>query len=69
MEFKLNGPYIKLDQLLKATGVCYTGGEAKALILEGNIYVNGEAEMRRGRKIKAGDRVTGSNNSFIISVL
>ena len=51
MEFKLKTEYIKLDQLLKATQTVSTGGEAKILIGEGKVSVNGEKEDRRGRKI------------------
>lgn len=49
--------YIKLDQLLKFAGVCAIGSEAKAMILDGNISVNGEVCLMRGKKIRAGDIV------------
>ncbi len=51
IEFELNSEFIKLDQLLKATNIVATGGEAKGFISEGNVLVNGETETRRGRKI------------------
>ena len=57
MEFVLNSEYIKLDQLLKAADIVSTGGEAKMLILNGNIFVNGEVETRRGKKIYKGYEV------------
>lgn len=53
----LRGDHIKLDALLKATGLASDGGHAKALITEGEVQVNGEVETRRGRKLRAGDRV------------
>ena len=56
--FALKGDYIKLGQLLKATGLVSMGTEAKALIEEGEVRVNGEEELRRGRKIVVGDTVT-----------
>ena len=48
--------YIKLDQFLKLAQIAMTGGEAKAMIQEGMVKVNGEVEMRRGRKLRDGDR-------------
>jgi len=49
--------YITLDAFLKWTGVAATGGQAKALIASGLVSVNGEAELRRGCKLRPGDRV------------
>ncbi len=49
---------IKLDQYLKFVGMVQTGGEAKLLIQEGEVTVNGKIETRRGRKLVAGDRVS-----------
>ena len=68
MEFKLNSDFIKLDQLLKATNVVSTGGEAKVLILNGNIKVNGEIEKRRGRKIYKSYEVESFDKSIKILV-
>ena len=50
--------FIKLQSLLKLAGMAGTGGEAKVIIQEGLIEVNGEVETRRGRKIIKGDKVT-----------
>ena len=55
--FPLRGEYITLDALLKATGLAGSGGEAKVLIAQGQVQVNGEVETRRGRKLRAGDTV------------
>jgi ribosome-associated protein len=49
--------YIKLDSFLKWRSVVGTGGEAKVRIAEGEVLVNGEVELRRGRKLRQGDRV------------
>ena len=68
MEFKLNSEFIKLDQLLKAVNVVSTGGEAKMLILEGNILVNGEVETRRGRKIYKDYEVENKDKTIKILV-
>jgi len=51
----ITGEYIKLEQLLKLSGLCMTGGEAKTAINDGEVTVNGEVETRRGRKIRPGD--------------
>ena len=55
--FPLRGDYITLDALLKASGLAGSGGAAKVLIAEGGVRVNGQAETRRGRKLRAGDEV------------
>jgi len=48
---------IKLDAFLKWAGIVMTGGQAKRLIEEGEILVNGREERRRGRKLSVGDIV------------
>ena len=55
MEIKLRDEYIKLGQALKASGLVESGAEAKEVITEGLVCVNGEADTRRGRKLYAGD--------------
>ena len=54
---KIDTPYIKLDSFMKAVNAATSGGEAKFIIMEGKVLVNGEAELRRGRKLYPGDRV------------
>ncbi len=56
-QFKLNGEYIKLGQLLKAAGLVDSGADAKNFILEGSVTVNGEVCNMRGKKIIPGDIV------------
>ncbi len=56
-DFALRGEYITLDALLKATGIASSGGAAKVLISGGEVQVNGEIDIRRGRKCRAGDEV------------
>ncbi len=48
---------LKLDQFLKLSGLVDTGGQAKVLIQSGEVWVNGELEIRRGRKLQPGDWV------------
>lgn len=57
-EHPIHSPFIKLDQFLKWQQIAQTGGEAKMLIQMGRVDVNGELELRRGRKLFPGDVVT-----------
>ncbi len=50
--------YIKLQDLLKLSGLTYTGGEAKVMVQEGLVRVNGEVCTMRGKKLHPGDTVT-----------
>lgn len=52
-----NAPTIRLDQFLKAHAVVGTGGQAKLLIQDGQVLVNGEVETRRRRQLRNGDVV------------
>lgn len=49
--------FIRLDQFLKLAQVASGGGEAKLLVQDGAVRVNGVTETRRGRKLRIGDRV------------
>ena len=53
----LKGEYIKLDQAMKVV-LGMSGGEAKERILGGEVFVNGEVDTRRGKKLSEGDKVT-----------
>lgn len=57
-EISITTEFIKLDALLKFSGLVYTGGEAKILIQEGQVLVNGEVCTMRGKKIRSGDIVS-----------
>jgi ribosome-associated protein len=52
----LTGEHITLAQAVKAAGLAGTGGQAKHLIRDGGVLVNGTVETRPGRKLVAGDR-------------
>jgi ribosome-associated protein len=65
-DFALRGEHITLDALLKATGRAASGGDAKALIAAGSVLVNGQAETRRGRKLRAGDVVQSGHERITI---
>ena len=66
-EIVLKEDFIKLGQALKAAHICMSGGEAKEMILEGLVSVNDERELRRGRKLFAGDRVRIGEDVIFIS--
>lgn len=57
MEIEIKTEYIKLEQLLKYANLVETGGMAKQAIQEGLVLLNGEVEIRRGKKIYKGDIV------------
>ncbi len=65
-EMKIETEYIKLDSFLKAENLASSGGEAKILISEGLVQVNGECETRRGRKLYRGDKVEFDGNVFTL---
>ncbi|USR90169.1 RNA-binding S4 domain-containing protein [Phormidium yuhuli AB48] len=58
---------IKLDQFLKWVGAVNTGGEAKLLIQDGEVLVNGAVETRRGRKLGVGDVVRVRGQSYEVA--
>ena len=57
-EFKLKDEFIKLGQFLKATGLVESGVEAKIVIQDGEVKLNGAVETQRGKKVVAGDVVS-----------
>ncbi len=59
---KLREEYIKLGQAVKAAGFVDSGVEAKIVIQDGLVKVNGEVDTRRGRKLVAGDKVEFEGN-------
>lgn len=58
--------FIKLGQLLKAAGLVENGGEAKEVIQEGMVTVNGDVETRRGRKLSSGDEASYNGSTVRI---
>ena len=63
-EIEIRGDVIRLGQLLKLADVADSGAEAKALLAEGGVLVNGEVETRRGRQIHSGDVVSVAGRSL-----
>jgi len=60
--------YIKLDQFLKQMQIVSTGGQAKLLIQDGEVTVNGAIETRRGRKLVDGDQVEVMEQQFLVDL-
>ncbi len=58
IDFPLRGEFITLDQLLKATGIAASGGLAKAMVAEGRVQVDGQDELRKSCKLRAGQVVS-----------
>ena len=63
---KITTEFIKLDALLKFASMVNSGGEAKMLIQDGQILVNGEVCTMRGKKILSGDKVTYGDKEVVI---
>lgn len=64
----MTADFIKLDQFLKLKGVAATGGQAKMMIQDGIVTVNGETETRRGKKLRTGDRVVVNEEEFVVEL-
>jgi ribosome-associated protein len=68
LEFQLRGEFVELNQLLKLSGVCDSGGAGKMLVAEGVVSVDGKVELRKTAKIRAGQVVTLGDVRIQVSV-
>ena len=68
INFELRGDHITLDALLKATGLATSGGSAKAMVAAGQLWVDGQLELRKTRKIRAGQVVVMQTGAVRIHV-
>ena len=66
MEIRIKDEYIKLGQAVKLASLVGSGVEAKFVIEEGSVLVNGEVETRRGKKLRDGDVVSFQGESFTV---
>lgn len=64
----ITGDYIALGQLLKKVGLISFGGDAKTYLNQHDVFVNGEKELRRGKKLHPTDTITINDQSFVIAV-
>ncbi|MBQ9899747.1 MAG: S4 domain-containing protein YaaA [Acholeplasmatales bacterium] len=63
---KITTEYIELQMLLKMQDIITSGGQAKYFLQENDVFVNGELENRRGKKLYPGDKIKVLNQEFII---
>ncbi len=64
--FAVRGEYIQLDQLLKATGLCESGGAAHAAIAEGRVKVDAAVDTRKRAKMRPGQTVSFAGETVIL---
>lgn len=68
LEINITTEYIKLDQLLKFSGLAESGSDAKDMILEEIVEVNGEICLMRGKKIRPGDKVKVTFEDAVVEI-
>ncbi|MDD6252031.1 MAG: RNA-binding S4 domain-containing protein [Ruminococcus sp.] len=68
-KIKIDTEFIKLQDLLKYSGLTSTGGEAKIAVQKGEVLVNGEVCTMRGKKMRSGDKATYNNKTVEVLVL
>lgn len=66
ISFTLSAEFIELFKLLKATGLCESGGSAKFAVSRGEVKVDGQVETRKARKIRKGQSVEFSGRTVRI---
>ena len=66
IQFAIRGEYIQLDQLLKATGLCESGGAAHAAIADGMVKVDAAVDTRKRAKLRPGQRVSFAGEEIVL---
>ncbi|MBU3696730.1 RNA-binding S4 domain-containing protein [Dechloromonas sp.] len=66
IQFAIRGEYIQLDQLLKATGLCESGGAAHAAIADGMVMVDAAVDTRKRAKLRPGQRVSFAGEEIVL---
>lgn len=67
ISFAIRGEYIQLDQLLKATSLVGSGGEAHGEISRGQVRVDGQVELRKRAKLRPGQRVEYAGETIVLT--
>jgi ribosome-associated protein len=67
LEFKLTAEFIELNQLLKLVGLCASGGAGKVLVANGDVRVDGEIELRKTCKVRAGQLVNYGDTQITVN--
>ncbi|NLK87822.1 MAG: RNA-binding S4 domain-containing protein [Clostridiaceae bacterium] len=63
---KITSEYIKLEQMMKLAGIVGSGSDAKHMILDGAVKVNGSIELQRGKKLRPADTVEFGGKKYVI---
>jgi ribosome-associated protein len=66
IEFKLEGEFIPLIQLLKATALVQSGGEAQTVVEDGLVKYNGKVDFRKRLKVRVGDVIDFMGNKITV---
>jgi ribosome-associated protein len=64
-EIEIRGDTIRLGQMLKLAGIADSGADAKLLLADGAVTVNGEVETRRGRQLHPGDVIAAEGREIV----
>ncbi len=67
VEFKLSAEFVELNQLLKLVGLCASGGAGKVLVASGEVRVDGQIELRKTCKIRAGQIVSFGKSRITVT--
>jgi ribosome-associated protein len=67
MPFALQGDHVELNQLLKLVGLCPSGGAGKMLVAQGQVKVDGQVELRKTCKIRAGQTVEFRGQRILVT--
>ena len=67
IDFELDREFVELNQLLKLAGLCDSGGAGKQLVASGAVAVDGQQELRKTAKIRAGQRVQVGDAEIVVS--
>ena len=65
-EICITSEFITLGQFLKFADVIQSGGEAKSFLSQNDVFINNELDVRRGRKLRPGDKITVLGESYLI---
>ena len=65
-EIKISSEFITLGQFLKFADIIESGGEAKLFLSQNDVLINNELDVRRGRKLRPGDKVVVLGESYLI---
>ena len=65
-EIHITSEFITLGQFLKFVDIIQSGGEAKSFLSQNDVFINNELDVRRGRKLRPGDKITVLGESYLI---